>query len=133
MSDHSPPLVAASTSSISEVDVNQPEGASQHLSMTLPTQPVADLGNKILFKKTNTNLLSKSALLQKSKYSSVFCLMQIVPISPRQRRQTCQTWFPPMTLARALCLPITALALVIRVAWISSSTSIYVVRLCSLE
>lgn len=66
MSDHSPPLVAASTSSISEVDVNQPEGASQHLSMTLPTQPVADLGNKILFKKKQTQTCSLNLLYYKN-------------------------------------------------------------------
>lgn len=47
VSAHSPPSVAASTPSISEVDV----GAVQHLSTTSPTQPVADLGNQILFKK----------------------------------------------------------------------------------
>lgn len=47
VSDHSPPSVAASTPSISEVDV----GAVQHISTTSPTQPVADLGNQILFKK----------------------------------------------------------------------------------
>lgn len=51
--------------------------------------------------------------------------MQIIPISLRQRRQTCQTWFPPMTLARALCLPITVLALVISKAWVSSSKPMY--------
>lgn len=39
VSAHSPPSVAASTPSISEVDV----GAVQHLSTTSPTQPVADL------------------------------------------------------------------------------------------
>lgn len=59
VSDHSSPSVAASNPSISEVDV----GAVQHLSTTSPTQPCADLGNQILFKKKtkHTNFYSKSA------------------------------------------------------------------------
>ncbi|TWW70921.1 Golgi reassembly-stacking protein 1-like [Takifugu flavidus] len=41
--DHSPPSVAASNPSISEVDLIQNEGAVQHSSTTSPPQPVADL------------------------------------------------------------------------------------------
>lgn len=46
--DHSPPSVAASNPSISEVDLIRTEGAVQHSNMTSPPQPVADLGNQIL-------------------------------------------------------------------------------------
>lgn len=48
VSDHSPPSVAASIPSISEVDLIQTEGAVQRSSTTSPPQPVADLGNQIL-------------------------------------------------------------------------------------
>uniref|UniRef100_A0A674NBN0 PDZ GRASP-type domain-containing protein n=1 Tax=Takifugu rubripes TaxID=31033 RepID=A0A674NBN0_TAKRU len=42
--DHSPPSVAASNPSISEVDLIQTEGAVQHSSTTSPPQPVLLLG-----------------------------------------------------------------------------------------
>lgn len=62
-----------------------------------------------------------------------FCVLQILPTYRKQWRQTCQTWFPPMTLARAPCLLIMEMALVISVPWVSSSTPIQVIGFCWIE
>lgn len=42
-----PSAAACSPSSVSEIDLNQMEGAVQDLSVTSPTQPAVDFGNRI--------------------------------------------------------------------------------------
>lgn len=46
-----PSVAACSPSSVSEIDLNQIEGAVQDLCVTPHTQPTVDLGNQIKFEK----------------------------------------------------------------------------------